>query len=464
MKIITGLFENMVIQRNARGVSDQFVTGEVEAVGLLTALISGKTKTLLKLGKVGAGSFSVRLKGLPVGGPYRIVLQLVGRAGKVLESVAVRNVLVGDVWVLAGQSNMEGCGLLKYSLRPNPRIRNFYMNDTWAVAKDPLHGSWSAVDAVHHDLGAGYTQTIGPPIGSGLALSFGAAMLKATAVPQGFIACAHGGTSMQQWDPALKVKGGASLYGAMLRRVVKNGRRVAGVLWHQGCSETAHENHAPYTSRMKALVANMRDDFGSPTLPFVMAQIARFVYGNQMTDGSGYMAIRELQRHLPEHIQGLAVVPTIDLPIDDIIHLSGDGLNALGRRMADAMQHLTSRGKSGHAPIGFKRAWIEPGRKNDPPKFTIVVEFDNVVGELTVPGRPNGFYVGSFEQAVMHYDTRLDGNRVLLHVEVMQNQPIKDVTLSYGFGLVPFCNITDKANRSLPAFGPLPLPWAPEAS
>ena len=39
-------------------------------------------------------------------------------------------------------------------------------------------------------------------------------MLRRTGVPQGLIACAHGGTSMAQWSPKLKRLGGDSLYGA----------------------------------------------------------------------------------------------------------------------------------------------------------------------------------------------------------------------------------------------------------
>jgi len=460
MNILTGLFDHMVMQRNARGVSDQAITGEIAAAGRLSVRIrAGGRVTERGLGRVAPGTFAVRLKGLPTGGPYQLELRVTDRARQTLDALPVRDVLVGDVWVLAGQSNMEGCGQLKYALKPHPRIRNFYMSDTWAVAKDPLHGSWSAVDAVHHDLGVGYTAPVDPVIGSGLALAFGRRMLALTGVPQGFIACAHGGTSMTTWDPALKEQGGKSLYGAMVRRVQKNGGRVAGVLWHQGCSETAVENQPVYTDRMRRLVAAMRADFAGPALPVVMAQIARFVYCDQMTDGSGYMAVRELQRRLPEAIPHLAVVPTIDLPIDDIIHLAGDGLNVLGGRMADVMRHLTSHGKAGRRPLALRGLRVEPARRGDPWKYKILVDFSNVAGGLQAPGRPTGFHVASGGQALMHYDTRLEGDSVALYVEAMQGVPIKDVALSYGYGLNPYCNITDAENHSLPAFGPLPLAW-----
>ena len=69
-------------------------------------------------------------------------------------------------------------------------------------------------------------------------------MHRVTGIPQGIIACADGGTSMQQWDPARKSEGGKSLYGATLRRVQKNGGKVAGVIWYQGESD-ADPTNAP---------------------------------------------------------------------------------------------------------------------------------------------------------------------------------------------------------------------------
>ncbi len=66
-------------------------------------------------------------------------------------------------------------------------------------------------------------------------------MVEATGVPIGLVACAHGGTSMEQWNPAKKDEGGKSLYGSMLRQFQLAGGKVKGVLWYQGESDANGE-------------------------------------------------------------------------------------------------------------------------------------------------------------------------------------------------------------------------------
>ena len=62
---------------------------------------------------------------LPVGGPYQV-----GDA---------QNVLVGDLWILAGQSNMEGVGDLVNVEEPHPFVHSFQSREAWAPAEEPLH-------------------------------------------------------------------------------------------------------------------------------------------------------------------------------------------------------------------------------------------------------------------------------------------------------------------------------------
>ena len=130
---------------------------------------------------------------------------------------------------------MQGCGLLKDKLKAHPMVRAFYMNDRWAPALDPIHDMWDCVDQVHIDYCGGVRPEKSTVIGVGPGVAFGQRMFALTGVPQGVLACAHGGTSMEQWDPKLKKLGSKSLYGAMMRRFRKNGSRVAGLVWYQGC-------------------------------------------------------------------------------------------------------------------------------------------------------------------------------------------------------------------------------------
>jgi sialate O-acetylesterase len=185
------------------------------------------------VGKAARGRFVGRLTGLPAGGPYEVELRIVGRDGQAAAQAKVSDVLVGDVWLAAGQSNMQGIGQSDNRLPDDPLVRAFYMNDRWATAREPLHNMWEAIDAVHRDISGGMLPAKAAPgtmISPGV--SFAQEMRRRTGVPQGVVACAHGGTTMSQWDPSLAKLGPRSLYGAMMRRLAKNGDTVAGMIWY----------------------------------------------------------------------------------------------------------------------------------------------------------------------------------------------------------------------------------------
>ena len=72
-------------------------------------------------------------------------------------------------------------------------------------------------------------------------------MVEKTGVPIGLIPAAHGGTSMQQWNPALRDLGGESLYGATVERfraIWRQSRRC--ILWYQGESDANPTDAAQY--------------------------------------------------------------------------------------------------------------------------------------------------------------------------------------------------------------------------
>ncbi len=201
MTILTGLFDHMVLQRNRANCSEALITGRATADGPVLATVgtNGKTRkgfARKRIGRAVRGRFAVVLKGLPVGGPYDIELRVGG------EAVQVRDVLVGDVWLLGGQSNMQGCGFFPTQRLPAvDAVRAFFMDDRWDTAVDPIHNMWACVDPVHIDLCGGVRPgKAAPDWGVCAGPAFGQEMFKQTQVPQGLIACAHGGTSMTQWN------------------------------------------------------------------------------------------------------------------------------------------------------------------------------------------------------------------------------------------------------------------------
>jgi sialate O-acetylesterase len=292
--------------------------------------------------------------------------------------------------------------------------------------------------------------------GAGLGLPFAKAMVEATGVPIGLLACAHGGTSMQQWNPELKGLGGGSLYGSMLGRVKRAGGKVRGVLWYQGESD-ANPNDVPlFRERFKALVANVREDFGDPNLPFYTVQIGRFVFlpapGEEWTDPASWNGIQEQQRRLAAEIPYSGIAPAVDLELDDLIHIGTQGLKRLGRRLARIALHGL-RGESGPPPgPRLSSVTVEGGR--------LRVRFDGVAAAGFPPSvRVTGFSLHdeNGKPVPYIYKAMVDPAQptdVLLWLigPVGQNW-----SLQYGYGFDPACILTDADDMAVPVFGPISL-------
>jgi len=346
MKIESGLVSGQVLQRLGAKGATVILAGTSAADGSLHATIS-KGKVALKgwkkraVGKIARGKFSAKLDAIPVGGPYTLRLE----SGAHHADIA--SFFVGDVWILAGQSNMEGVGDMTAPAPPHPLIRSFSMRREWRLATDPLHLIAESPDSCHAAVQC--SPKNGEKIrrdavkGVGVGIFFAHEMLERSGgVPQGLICTAHGGTSMQQWSPDRKRLGGESLYASMLTSVRANGQPVAGLLWYQGESDANTADAAEYTKRMKQLVAASRRDLHQPRLPWIIVQIARHI----STDpGVAWNSIQEQQRLLPEKISHFETIPAVDLPLDDGIHISAVGYPRLATRMArpTASSTATSR-------------------------------------------------------------------------------------------------------------------------
>jgi hypothetical protein len=430
------------------------------------------------------------LRGVPVGGPYTIRVG-VGKDGG-FGTVSVGPVFVGDLWVLAGQSNMEGVGDLIDVTSPDDRVMALGMDGQWARAEEPLHWLVDSPDPVHSGDPATREERSAQQHktrrkGAGLGLPFGAAMVRATGVPVGLIACAHGGTSMAQWDPARKEDGGKSLYGSMMRQFHLAGGKVKGVLWYQGEAEANERAAEAYPKVFADFIGAVREDFGQPDLPFYLVQIGRFIRSG---DPRGWNAVQETQRRIPERIPYTAVVSVVDLELDDLIHVGTSGLKRAGQRLAHVALHELFGLPLGTTPTLDK---VAKGPNN-----TLVVKFKGVnatpAGFLAgggmggMGGGMMGGMGGGFRQMAVEgphargeyglqpsrhiagFSIRKeDGSEIPLIYEAAVGQARDTVVLKlvgpvpeganlwYGWGVDPYCNLTDGLDMAVPVFGPLPL-------
>ncbi len=322
-----------------------------------------------------------KLAGVPTGGPYTINFRV--EHEKRISNGTVGPVFVGDLWVLAGQSNMEGVGDLIDVTPPHRQVMMLGMDGKWSQAEEPLHWLVDSPDPVH----SGDPKTRAERSaqthksrkkGAGLGLPFASALVNATGVPIGLVACAHGGTSMEQWNPAKKDEGGNSLYGSMMRQFRLAGGKVKGVLWYQGESDAmGGDAWKSYTQVFSHFIASVRSDFGQPELPFYFVQIGRFVRAG---DPKGWNTVQDAQRLLPERVPNTAVISVIDLELDDAIHVGTQGQKRAGQRLARIAERELF-GQVGATTPTFDR--VTKGSPN-----TLVAKFKGV--NMGMPGPYRG--------------------------------------------------------------------------
>lgn len=457
MKIHTGLLPSCVMARNTDNVSEQLVTGTCRTAGDICAVVykEGAKKPLMKLtncGTAAKGRFSATLKGIPCGGPYCIELS----CGD--EKAVATDILVGDVWLLCGQSNMQGSGYITGKrLNTEKNIHACYLDDKWAMAQEPI----GRVELSRHQ---SHLQYQNPPIpsrarknpdnrGAGPALPFALERYRQTGVPQGLIQCAHGGTNIKMWDPQTRDMGYDSLYGNMILSARQNGGRVSGMLWYQGESDITADKAPKFEEATLNFFRSARKDLKLPNLPIVQVQISREIHTSEEGD-KGWTIIREAQRTMHKKLRNFLTVHAVDLTLDDSIHLDEDSYFVLGRRLAEAMQTLLNEPGALPPPIEVDRITTSINRVSGRQDFR--VKFKNVVGSLQSNGcRPTGFYFAPKNEDIA-FKTILHGDTVILKT-ARGSQAI-----GYGYGQNPICNITDEAGRSLPATGPLKvkLPFA----
>lgn len=468
LTVDAGLANFQVFQCDANGVARLELSGTGAAGTAQARVAAGETEVIpwTNLGAVAEGKWSGAIDGVPVGGPYQVSVRIIDEAGAETEKILFDQVLVGDVWILAGQSNMQGVGNRLDNETPDPRVNLFAMNHEWRLAEDPLHILPESPDSVHADpswtpeeKAAKVQATRDGNKGVGLGLSFAKEMLRRTNRPVGLIASAHGGTSMAQWDPALRDQGGESLYGSMYKQVMAAaGGKVRGVLWYQGESDANPEAAAVFREKFKALVAAFRTDFNAPELPFYYVQIGRFVHPDPVPDP--WNKIQSEQAAAETEIPHSGMVAAIDLALDDLIHVGTPGLKILGYRLANLAEADLYGGAISRGPRFEKMERVDTPFGN-----TLRVTFSGVNGGLSAQGRASGFALtpgaeGAEVPALLKQEIAADDpNTVVLWVAKWPENP----HLWYGWGLNPYCNIVDQANMAVPVFGPLPVP-VPEAA
>jgi len=453
MSKIIGLSNGIVLQRDKRIKrcdSDSYFY----LIGAEGKSVSIDPGSLEELGSVG-NRRKFHLTGIPAGGPFTVTLTIGD------EINVFTDVYVGDVWIIGGQSNMEGYGYLNQVLDAyveSPMIRNYSTEGVWTSASPTLHQNQRSNDKIikdcfpedyyvwkHRGVGPGYY--------------FAKEMYERTAAPQGIISCALGGSSLGKWDPDAPKEPNPNLYGVMMRKFEECGSNVRGFFWHQGCSETSLDRYEKFSDKMVHFIESFRRDFGIPDLPFVQGQLFMHISSEVEIDHC-WNHIREVQRTLHEKIPHMDTVATTDAELADGIHLSAKYQKKLGKNAAESMYHLC------FDPCGITSTLA--------PQFDTVyrvtavndfgqclaVKYKNLNGKLVSEGRPNGFALSTSPETVdRRHIFRIDlhNDTVYIRYEQIEDDELENMYLFYFFGNKTYANITDESGRPIPAMGPIPL-------
>lgn len=451
----------MSIQLQLEGIAPHQVyqrgddnTASIRFSAQLTETVAGRLEARTvalpwkAVGIADAGTHSILLEPVPVG-EHRVFVRVVSNDGQILAEAEAGPVFVGDLWLLAGQSNMDGYGKLIDVDEPGHGVSCFFYGNRWGIAQDPLCSLMESVYPVHWHV-KGDRQEILHAIqrdrvhGGGLGVPFGKYMLEQTGIPIGLIMASHGGTSMSEWDPARAGEGGNSLYGAMLKIVQEVGGKVKGCLWYQGESDAMPGKAEHYYERMKQLISSLREDLGDPRLPFIYAQLS--VVLNWKT-GAEWNQVQNDQLRLENELERLAVVPTIDAALSDAIHVSTESLRVIGRRMGLAALRLAhGRHAIESGPRLCGTSWNEE-------RTQLTLRFTGINGSLKPVERVFAFQVRAGEE-LLPLRGRLTDDRRAIVLELEKPAP-QQCALWHGKGTNPPVNVKDERGFPLPVFGPV---------
>ena len=256
--------------------------------------------------------FSVRVSGIPVGGPYTVDFVMLDRERPLDYSLGgekIYHLFVGDVFLIAGQSN--AAGMARGIGREEPEIGISVMRGLreWDIASMPF----------------------GPDSRHNMFLAFAKKIKRSTGRPVGLIPAAVGGAPLSRW---LKSERG-DLYERALS--VIGSRKIKAVLWYQGCTDAGDgESTEGYLRRFGKLVEDLRSDLDSPALPIFTFQLNRHVTREREPEhDDNYDSIREAQRRAANDIPGVYVLPAIDATVmSDFIHNARASNLMLGERLA----------------------------------------------------------------------------------------------------------------------------------
>jgi sialate O-acetylesterase len=420
--------DGMVLQRDAKctvwGTADP---GEGVGLAILKGddpVVATKERPADKNGK---WSFELDLKeiNLPAGGPYTMKI-----GGK--NSITIKDVYVGDVWICSGQSNMEqhlsstanakeviaesGNSMIRLFTVPHKGVAEpaTDINAKWQECSPKTAGSFSAV-----------------------AYYFGRDLQKHLKVPIGLIHTSVGGTPAEAWtskqaleaDPKLKylAKNGSKLYNGMIAPLLRYS--IKGAIWYQGESNAGKAYE--YRTLFPAMIKNWRTDFKQGDFPFLFVQIAPWQAIVTEPQESAWAELREAQLLTSLKVPNTAMAVITDVGDPKDIHPKQK--EPVGARLALAARALAYKEKIEYSGPVYDSKQID-GNK-------IVLSFKHLGKGLEMKGEAlQGFTIAGEDKKFYNAKAEIKGDKVVVWCDKVE----KPIAVRYGWANCPVVNLWNK--------------------
>ncbi|SDX49853.1 sialate O-acetylesterase [Paenibacillus sp. CF384] len=318
--------------------------------------------------------WEITLHAIAQGGLYRIETSLQLDDNPALEWATrgdmIHHIGVGDLWVIAGQSNAAGYGKGPFQDPPQLGIHLLRNNGQWDLASHPFNESTASIHMENRE---------GANPGHSPFLAFGKLLQKELRIPIGLVQTALGGSPLKAWNPDED----GVLHRNMMNIIQSVGGKVRGILWYQGCSDCSPADSVTYLERFEHTVQQWRRELHDASLPILTVQLNRCTDASSEDGDRSWGRVREAQRQAALNIPHVYVIPALDCPLSDGIHNSPAGNMIIGERMGkQALTHVYERASlNSSAPCLTSATFID---KQDKPRIRL--QFESVVGYLLAIG------------------------------------------------------------------------------
>lgn len=363
------------------------------------------------------GKWMATMKTTAAGGPY--TLTILGSSKQELQ-----NVMLGEVWLCSGQSNMEWTPLLgiqdhekEIKEASYPDLRLFQVKKKGsAYPQDNCEAQWKTCTP----------QSMSQS--SAVAYFFGRRLQEILKVPVGLMISAWGGTPAEVWVkedlikenkeleankptktyPWWPVESGV-LYNQMIHPLIPY--RIAGSIWYQG--ESNQDRYKTYDAVMKELIGSWRKDFGHE-FPFYFVQIAPHTYGAK---DNGPALLREQQEKTSIEMPKTGMVVISDL-VNDVKNIHPLNKQDVGLRLANmALANDYGQDSKGVFSPTFESMKVDKGKA--------IVSFRHVDGGLMCKDKKIiGLKVAAEDGAWVDGTGKIEGSTLVVTASKVKN-PVK---------------------------------------